>query len=244
MASVGEPTSTAVRPGTVQAVSFDIWLTLVRSNPDFKGARAAAFHEVLGLGGSLEEFSAALREADRRTDRECEATGRDLGVAARVEATLAVLGAGRCLEEATVRRLLEAQDVLVARFPPLAMHEDLSELVANLAARVPVAVTSNTGMIPGVTMRRVLDRLGFGASLATATFSDEVGIAKPHPGIFRATLDALELPASDVLHVGDNPVADVEGAAAAGLSTALVGDAAPVQDLVATLVQQLEVVAP
>ncbi|SDS03738.1 putative hydrolase of the HAD superfamily [Paraoerskovia marina] len=232
-----EQASTAL-PGTddVRAVSFDIWLTLVRSNPDFKRARAAAFHEVLGLTGPVDDFAATLREADRRTDRECERTGVDLDVRHRVGAALVAAGRSDVVDAPTVRRLLEAQDALVEAHPPRAMHPGLAEGLAALSARVPLAVTSNTGMIPGVTMRRVLARLGLLDPFVVTTFSDEVGRAKPDPAIFRATVDALGVPASTVLHVGDNPEADVAGATAAGLVPCLVDSPESVHAVVQNLV--------
>ncbi|NII09667.1 HAD family hydrolase [Oleiagrimonas sp. C23AA] len=48
----------------------------------------------------------------------------------------------------------------------------------------------------------------------------EVGVAKPHPDIFEAVRAHLDLPASEILHVGDDPVSDVAGAREAGFRTA------------------------
>lgn len=47
--------------------------------------------------------------------------------------------------------------------------------------------------------------------------SGEVGHRKPEREIFAHTLSALGVPATSAVHVGDNQVADVEGALAAGL---------------------------
>lgn len=46
-----------------------------------------------------------------------------------------------------------------------------------------------------------------------------VGVAKPHPEIFSAALDEAGTAAHETLHVGDDPVRDVKGAAGAGLRT-------------------------
>jgi len=52
----------------------------------------------------------------------------------------------------------------------------------------------------------------------TSTVSSErVRSYKPHPVIFQAALEDLDLPASRVLHVGDSPTADVKGAIDAGI---------------------------
>ena len=52
------------------------------------------------------------------------------------------------------------------------------------------------------------------------TLSYEYGYAKPHPSIFLATLEKLGVSANRCLHVGDDPVADVQGAKGVGMKTA------------------------
>jgi len=47
-------------------------------------------------------------------------------------------------------------------------------------------------------------------------------VAKPDPAIFRIALRALGASANAVVHVGDDPIADVQGARATGLRAVLV----------------------
>lgn len=47
--------------------------------------------------------------------------------------------------------------------------------------------------------------------------STEIGHAKPDPGAFQYILDDLEIPAKDLLHVGDSPEEDIAGALKAGV---------------------------
>ncbi|TNE81687.1 MAG: noncanonical pyrimidine nucleotidase, YjjG family [Bacteroidetes bacterium] len=47
--------------------------------------------------------------------------------------------------------------------------------------------------------------------------SEEVGFAKPHPGIFESALNRSGMKAGEVLMIGDNLFADVEGAEKAGI---------------------------
>lgn len=46
------------------------------------------------------------------------------------------------------------------------------------------------------------------------------GVGKPDPRIFHAACELLDLDPGDVLHIGDHPVEDVQGARQAGLATA------------------------
>jgi len=54
------------------------------------------------------------------------------------------------------------------------------------------------------------------------TLSYEHGYAKPHPSIFVATLKLLKISANQCLHVGDDPVADIQGAKSVGMKTAFI----------------------
>ncbi len=65
--------------------------------------------------------------------------------------------------------------------------------------------------------------------------SGEIGVAKPHSRLFEIALAALELPASEVVHVGDNLVADVAGAAGAGLPTAWINRTGSVRSVNASI---------
>ena len=48
-----------------------------------------------------------------------------------------------------------------------------------------------------------------------------MGIEKPDPAIFQLACAAMNVQPQDCLYVGDQPRIDIEGAAAAGLSTLL-----------------------
>lgn len=52
--------------------------------------------------------------------------------------------------------------------------------------------------------------------------SYEHGYAKPHPSIFLAALDMLGIDANNCLHVGDDPIADIQGAKKVGMKTAFI----------------------
>lgn len=222
----------------ISALSLDIWGTLLRSDPEFKPARNGLLRAAFAPSVAPAVFDAAMRRADRDADEVSLDRGRDVGFVERV--TLAVsrlaehghpgdfgdrgglrLDAGAVeAVEARSGELMDQQAQLALRHPPKPLHPDLPAVVATLAERMPVVLTSNTGMLPGVLMRRLLPLAGFTG--LPGVFSDETGWAKPHPQIFAASLALAGRPARDVLHVGDNPRADVEGARAAGLRAVLV----------------------
>jgi putative hydrolase of the HAD superfamily len=80
-----------------------------------------------------------------------------------------------------------------------------------------LAVVSNWD----ASLPEVLRRTGLAGRVDAVLASAVVGAAKPSPAIFTAALDALGVPASAALHVGDTVRDDVLGARAAGIAAVL-----------------------
>jgi putative hydrolase of the HAD superfamily len=60
-------------------------------------------------------------------------------------------------------------------------------------------------------------RIGLGHCFERSLAARDAGMLKPDPRIFQQLLEAAGLATDDVVHVGDDPDADVEGARAAGV---------------------------
>jgi putative hydrolase of the HAD superfamily len=56
------------------------------------------------------------------------------------------------------------------------------------------------------------------------TLSYEHGYVKPHPSIFMTTLEKLGVNPNQSLHVGDDPIADIQGARNIGMKTVFVNN--------------------
>jgi FMN phosphatase YigB (HAD superfamily) len=98
------------------------------------------------------------------------------------------------------------------------LYDDAAPALAALqAAGLQLAVVSNwdVSLIP------VLERLGVADRFETVVHSAGVGASKPDPRMFTAALEQLSLPPEAVLHVGDDPVNDVQGAQRAGIRAIL-----------------------
>ena len=80
--------------------------------------------------------------------------------------------------------------------------------------RIRLAVISNWDE----RLRGLLSRLGIATYFEAIIVSGEIGFHKPAPEIFQAALRQLDLPGNRVLHIGDHPVEDVEGARAMGIN--------------------------
>jgi putative hydrolase of the HAD superfamily len=95
---------------------------------------------------------------------------------------------------------------------------DVFTTLKSLAARkVKLAVISNWDE----RLEPLLRRLKLARWFDAIVVSCHAGRAKPHLGIFRQAASALRLPPAAILHVGDSPGHDVQGARAAGFSALL-----------------------
>jgi putative hydrolase of the HAD superfamily len=97
------------------------------------------------------------------------------------------------------------------------MKESLAEL---RAFGLRLACVSNAFMGAGVLHQIMLER-GLGQFLDLTISSCELGYRKPHPFIYQAALDKLDIAATEAVFVGDRIDADVEGPAALGMRTVL-----------------------
>ena len=218
------------------AISFDLWGTLIGSHPDFKAHRNELLRRRLAPDVSPELFTATLRAADRAADEDSMASGADIGCLPRIESALHRLGVRTTISPADAEEMEAEQRGTALAYPPQPLHPDLPRLLTEMAGILPLAITSNTGMLAGSLMRDLLHTQGLLACFTVQTFSNEVQFAKPHPGIFQHTLKGLGVQhAASVLHVGDNPQADIQGAAAAGMATALVTDTETAASLITSI---------
>ena len=91
-------------------------------------------------------------------------------------------------------------------------YAEVPAALARLAGRVPLYALSNGNAC--------VWRVGIGRYFAAAVDAAAAGAAKPDARIFARLLDVAGVAAGAMLHVGDDPVADVAGARAAGLRAA------------------------
>ncbi len=83
-----------------------------------------------------------------------------------------------------------------------------------------LGIVSNT-FFPAFAIDEVLEREGLLDPFPVRIYSSDVGFMKPHPGIFRAALDRLEVAPERTMHVGDLIRKDVRGASRVGIQSVL-----------------------
>ena len=121
------------------------------------------------------------------------------------------------LAPALLRELIEAYSRPILMVPPSVDDGARTALEALRERGYTLALISNTMRTPGVTLRKLLARYRLLDCFAHTTFSDEVGIRKPDPAIFVLTLRAVGGEPETAVHVGDDPVLDVQGGRGVGM---------------------------
>lgn len=89
------------------------------------------------------------------------------------------------------------------------LYPDVAPALAQLSRRYRLGGLSNGNAD--------LRKIGLDQTLQFAVHACDVGHLKPHPRMFQAVVDHVDLPASQILHVGDHLQHDVAGAQAAGM---------------------------
>ena len=216
-------------------MTVDFWGTLLLDPPSsdnrYKRRRMADFELILG-GLGLKVTPVALERAYEDSAGFLGRTwvkNRDVPVTEHVRAILAAVDPGLpgLLPAEAMTALVDAYARPALLVPPSVDPGARAALTRLQAQGLTLALLSNTMRTPGVVLRQVLDRFGLLACFAHTTFSDEVGVRKPGPEIFAATLRAIQVDAAAAVHVGDDAILDVAGARQAGLRVIQVTGAAP-----------------
>jgi putative hydrolase of the HAD superfamily len=190
--------------GRIRAVFLDVDDTLV----DYAPAARAAFAAALGEDASYEQWL-TLDHYERWLNGEYDdfQAMRD----ARMAAMLRLLG-----RDAEVERAAEFEQ---RRFAGLAEHyalfDDVGPCLHALRERgLRVGLITNN---EPVHTRHKLGLVGLDTGFDATVISGELGVAKPDPAIFAHACTLAGVEPGEAVHVGDNLVADAQGAHDAGL---------------------------
>ncbi|MEJ2880790.1 HAD family hydrolase [Pedobacter sp. GR22-6] len=212
--------------------SFDLWLTLIKSNPSFKSERARYFHDHYNVTGkSLEEVNAIFRQVDLMVNSINEKTGKNIDADEMYLMVISIINDfSTAFQDIDIEAVYTRMEALVLEHMPLIYCDRSIGVLEQLKAdgNSTLSLLSNTGFIKGVTLRKVLKHHGLDQLLDFQLYSDEVRLSKPNQQFFQLMLDTidrkkhLELGLHEVIHIGDNPHADLRGAEAMGIKGFLI----------------------
>jgi len=211
----------------IRGIVFDLFDTLVDQNHDRLapvevegkrlGATTPALHErardQFGVDLPILEFARQMRASDKSLVADTIDVGIELSTVDRFSAFATSLGLS------DVPGFAQAMtDVHMG-----ALHRACSTPAHHEAVLIALGVDYRMGICSNFThaktARAILSDADLDPHLSAILISEEVGIRKPRREMFEAVLREMECAPNEILHVGDNLVADVQGAAEIGMRT-------------------------
>lgn len=208
-------------------LSFDLWLTLIKSNPEFKQRRNLLFKDFFEINHGIEKVNEVVRYYDVLCNTINEKTGLNLDTYEIYYLILSALDVH--MDQNGTDRLSQFYDhteELFLEFKPVLIYPEIQKMFKDVTDQdKTINILSNTAFIKGRTLRKVLQHYELSEYFKFEIYSDEVGFSKPNQEIFQLVLDGIEtykkIEKKDVLHIGDNPIADYNGALEFGFNAHL-----------------------
>lgn len=185
-------------------ISFDFWLTLFKSNPEFKTQRDLFMYMVFQPTISLEEFKKVCRKVDVISSEKCETSGLHISSLSMIKEIGIQSKAVRGLDYRSLQNIQYFIQELALSLPPVPYDIDTIAVIKELSKKYVLNILSNTGLVSGVTLNKILGFNDIFEEFSFMIYSDQIGIAKPNELIFKYISNTPH----EVLHVGDNPIAD------------------------------------
>jgi putative hydrolase of the HAD superfamily len=207
----------------IKGVTFDWWHTIAETPwPDYdahmRKIRVERILEAFSDRGLVVQPETLYRAYDRHTELLIEKWKEHVDLSGEEQLRAFLEFADLDASDADLLDALAASfgDAIRSKLPILYPHIGAT-LAALQRGGYRIGLISNTGRTWGRFLRPIQDDLGIGKYFDDRVFSDEVGIRKPEPAIFEKALDHLDLRPEEVVHVGDDLVADVAGSKALGM---------------------------
>lgn len=189
----------------IRHLSFDVWQTLIKPNPEFGRARTRFLVAELSL--PAETVEAAYRKIKDSADRAAEERGVGMRSHEVYDAFLKELGRTSA-DWYTLRAGLER---LFRKHPPTVRPTMIHWLRGAQARGYGLSIASNTNFIRGEALHDIV--LGtWGVAWDFQVFSDQIGCSKPHDHFWNVVKERARAHTgaepNQILHIGDNLICD------------------------------------
>ena len=209
-------------------VTFDLWDTLIFDEPEQDEARGRLRYEGLqhamadgGIQLSVADLKRAYEESALRF-QEVWRKNDEVTIPEQVHLIIELaMGRSMTIDPDFARTLEKAYVEPILTIPPQ-LNDDALAVLEELTRRgYKLGLISNTGRSPGEALRRLLQTFGILKFFEATLFSNEVQRRKPDKTIFDQAARLLHTESHDMVHVGDDPEADIWGASQIGIRTIL-----------------------
>lgn len=116
----------------------------------------------------------------------------------------------------SIEKIVKLFETIILDYPPQLMP-DAGRALEILSKKYKIGLISDTGFTPGKILKLVMQKNEILDFFEAFSFSDETGVAKPHPEAYLKILRKLDCPPENALHIGDIEQTDIEGALRLGM---------------------------
>ncbi len=212
----------------IKHFSFDLWFTLIKSNPDFKKERSLYFYKNFNdHKKTISEVETIFRNVDLICNAINEKTGRNIDAEEMYLMVIYQLNNSLELKKGIDLNLLyKDMEALIFKFGPTIFTPQTYDCLDKIKhkSNTTINILSNTAFIKGSTLRTIMDNLSLSQYFDFQIYSDEVGVSKPCTRMYQILLENIykvrkseDIALHEIMHIGDNPIADIQGATAAGM---------------------------
>src|SRR5947199_299542 len=207
----------------VKGVTFDWWGTIAvvpspQDDAAIRDVRISRLVAALRDDGIVIDRSTLSKAYDRQAERleDAWARHRELSPEDQVDLLLRLAGIDR-RDPAIVGLVSEALGGAILVRPPNFFPHVRETLDALRARGFAIGLISDTGRSWGRYLTKLQQAVGIGPQFDVRVYSDELRTRKPDPRMFEAALTGLRLMADEVVHIGDDVIADIAVAKEVGM---------------------------
>ena len=209
-------------------ISFDLWLTLIKSDPAYKVRRNQLFRDFFAIDQPIETVAASIRKFDILTNSINEKVTRNFDTYEIYCLILDHLGVDvNSYNRQQLAEFYLQTEQLLMEHKPLLLQDNLPNFLKQLHENgKTLNILSNTAFIKGSSLRKIIEHYQLDGYFAFQIYSDEIGHSKPGTQIYSHAYQHIQqlgnIEKHEVLHVGDNKVSDYDGALAYGFNAYLI----------------------
>ncbi len=209
---------------SIKHISFDVWLTLIRSHHAFKPARNQLFRTFFGITESQAFVEETIIYFDRLCDEINQITGGQIEWKEMVLMILKHLKVDILeVDNAMLAAYYQEMELIFWKYPPVLVTDNLPNALSIAKQKgFSLSLLSNTGFIEGATLRQYWEQKNLATYFDFQLYSDELHYSKPNAKVFESVLQAVltskQVEKHQILHVGDNRIADNNAASDYGFT--------------------------
>lgn len=201
-------------------ISFDVWGTILQSNPQNNANRAIYLKEHFQLDSPLSYIQKLIKDNGKSINEHQESTGIQVGRSEIFERLLRKFDLNLTSDNFQLVDSIFQQSFL--DYPPELIDESYIDSITALKSNYNLSILSNTVYVKGENIQKVLDRY-LGADLFDFTlYSDQLGYSKPHENVYLTLITQSGVASSEIVHIGDSVLCDINGPETHGINTSQV----------------------